>query len=94
MFRIGDSVFYHSATKLLLSVYVDDFKLAGPEKELAPMWKRIQKVLDIGTPEPFNQFLGCQYRRFTAKISQTDLPGATEETPKVVVDVVGIEYDE
>ena len=35
--RGWDSVYFDPKTKLLLSVYVDDFKLAGPEKELAPM---------------------------------------------------------
>jgi hypothetical protein len=33
------SVFFHPALKLLLSIYVDDFKLAGPTENLAKGWR-------------------------------------------------------
>ena len=44
-------------------VYVDDFKMAGPEKEVKAMWDTLKnlpkgKELILGDPEPLNQFLG------------------------------------
>ena len=39
--------------KLFLSVYVDDFKMAGIKKNLAPMWNSIKTKLDLEPPVPF-----------------------------------------
>ena len=88
-----DSCYYHPETKLLLSVYVDDFKLAGPRGKLSGMWDRLRKFVDLDPPEPFGQFLGCAHKRFKARVSPADLPGAEENASKEKVPVIGIEYD-
>ena len=44
--EIWQSIFYHAKLDLLLVVYVDDFKMAGPEANSAEGWKRISSVID------------------------------------------------
>ena len=36
-----------------LSVYVDDIKLAGKKQNLDPMWKLLNKEVDLGEPTSF-----------------------------------------
>ena len=45
-----NSCFKHEKLKLFLLVYVDDFKLAGPAKNLEHGWKLIQSVITIDKP--------------------------------------------
>ena len=45
--------------KLLLVMYVDDFKLAGLQGALAKGWTTIKRRVDIGAPEPFDRYFGC-----------------------------------
>ena len=50
---------------LLLSVYVDDTKLAGKKRNLDPMWKVLNKEVDLGDPTSFfyHVYLGCTQRQ-------------------------------
>ena len=43
-----DSCFWHPDVKLFLVIYVDYFKLNGPESKLEPMWEKIREGLEIG----------------------------------------------
>ena len=46
--------------RLFLSVYVDDFKLAGPDENLAKGWKlMVDSGLKLDPPGPLNRYLGC-----------------------------------
>ena len=71
----GLECFYRHLTKnLFLSVYVDDFKLAGVRGNIAPMWKEIGKYLDLDPPTKFDNsvYLGCcqyDYEPIKAEIS-------------------------
>ena len=38
---------------LFLSVYVDDIKLAGKNQNIDPMWKVLNKEVDLGEQTPF-----------------------------------------
>ncbi|CAE7555766.1 GIP, partial [Symbiodinium pilosum] len=49
--EIWQSVFYHPELELMLVVYVDDFKMAGPTKNMAQGWKDINSVIDMDPPE-------------------------------------------
>ena len=40
--------FAHREKGLFLSVYVDDIKLAGKKQNLDPMWKVLNKEVDLG----------------------------------------------
>ena len=43
---------------LLLVVYVDDFKMAGPAKNMEKGWKTISDVIDMDPPVPFGRCFG------------------------------------
>ena len=47
-FQIGNVSLYIVKKGLLLSVYVDDIKLAGKKQNLDPMWKLLNKEVDVG----------------------------------------------
>ena len=48
-----------------LSVYVDDIKLAGKKQNIDPMWKVLNKEVDLGEPTSFldHVYLGCTRRQ-------------------------------
>ena len=43
-----ECLFVHREKGLFLSVYVDDIKLAGETKYSDPMWKALNKEVDLG----------------------------------------------
>ena len=55
----------HREKGLFLSVYVDDIKLAGKKQNLDPMWKLLNKEIDLGEPTSFlyHVYLGCTQRQ-------------------------------
>jgi hypothetical protein len=56
----------------LLTVYVDDFKLAGPTANLAQGWSLIRSKIKTEDPEPVSHYLGC-----THKASAVQMPDGT-----------------
>ena len=46
-------------------MYVDDIKLAGKTQNLDPMWKLLNKEVDLGEPTSFldHVYLGCTQRQ-------------------------------
>ena len=56
------SCYWHPELKLLLSVYVDDFKLAGPVTSIPKGWELITKGLRIGPSGPIGLYLGCVHK--------------------------------
>ena len=57
-----ECLYFHADDRLFLSVYVDDFKMAGLKTNLSSMWSRIRKVIDLDDPVPLNgsTYLGCR----------------------------------
>ena len=55
----------HREQGLFLSVYVDDIKLAGKKHNIDPMWKVLNKEVDLGEPTSFQDhvYLGCTQRQ-------------------------------
>ena len=53
--------FVHREKGLFLSVYVDDMKLAGKNQNIDPMWKVLNKEVDLGETTFFldHVYLGC-----------------------------------
>ena len=49
--------------KLLLIIYVDDFKLAGPEENMDKGWALLRTKLIIGPEGPLGMYLGCNQKR-------------------------------
>ena len=60
----GNPYSYTAKKKLFLSVYVDDIKLAGKKQNIDPMWKVLNKEVDLGDPTSFldHVYLGCTQR--------------------------------
>ena len=92
-FHIGNVFSYNREKGLFLSVHVDDIKLAGKTQNINPMWKVLNKEVDLGEPRSFldHVYLGCTQRQceiskdtvdnyrtmFESRISA----GATEKLP-------------
>ena len=55
----------HRENGLFLSVYVEDIKLVGKRENLDPMWKVLNKEVDLGEPTSFldHANLGCTQRQ-------------------------------
>ena len=56
-----ECLFVHREKGLFLSVHVDDIKLAGKKQNLDPMWKLLNKEVDLGEPTSVldQVHLGC-----------------------------------
>jgi hypothetical protein len=57
------SVYFHPKLKLLLIIYVDDFKLAGPQENLGAGWALLRTNLNIGPEGPLGVYSGCNQTR-------------------------------
>ena len=78
---------------LFLSVCVDDIKLAGKKQNLDPMWKELNKEVDLGEPTSFldHVYLGCTQRQcemskdivdnYRTMFESRSSAGATEKLP-------------
>ncbi len=55
------SCFWHADLRLFLVVYVDDFKLSGPQANLVKGWDLIRKGIATDAPHPMDLFLGCKH---------------------------------
>ena len=60
-----ECLFVHRPKGLFLSVYVDDIRLAGKKQNNNPMWKLLNKEIDLGEPTSFLDLvhLGCTQRQ-------------------------------
>ena len=59
----SECLFVHRAKRLFISVYVD-IKLAGRKQNIDPMWKLLNKEVDLGEP---TSFLDHVYLGFTQR---------------------------
>ena len=62
-----ECLYVHRSDRIFLSIYVDDFKMAGLKKNIPGMWKKLSSKLDLDPPVPFdgNVYLGCRQNSFT-----------------------------
>ena len=60
-----ECLFVHREKGLFSSVYVDDIKLAGKKQNIGPVWKVLNKEVDLGEPTSFldHVYLGCTQRQ-------------------------------
>ena len=56
----------HPELRLILVVYVDDFKMAGPISNLAKGWVSLRGEIKMEDPEPFGTYLGCDHQLLDA----------------------------
>ncbi len=66
--RAWPSTYFHKKLECMLSVCVDDFKMAGPASNLAEGWSLIGKHIQIESPTAPGHFLGCTHEIFEAEI--------------------------
>ena len=57
------SCFYHPDLDVLLVIYVDDIKVAGPKDKLPEVWKLLRQGFKIGPEGPAGHFLGCTHEK-------------------------------
>ena len=59
-----ECLFVNRASWPILSVYVDDIKLAGKTENIKPIWKILMEDVDLGEPTSFldHVYLGCTQR--------------------------------
>ena len=62
---IWECLFVHHQKGSFLSVYVHDIKLAGKKQDLDPLWKKLNKQVDLGQPTSFldHVYLGYTQRQ-------------------------------
>ena len=60
-----ECLFVHREKGLFFSVYVDDIKLTGKKQNFDPMWKVLNKEVDLGEATSFldHVYLGCTQRQ-------------------------------
>ena len=67
--RIGNcgewrSCYVHDELGVVLVVYVDDFKMSGPESSMKPAWALLRNgegALDMDDPQTLDSYLGCKH---------------------------------
>ncbi|MCP4364474.1 MAG: hypothetical protein GY800_04175, partial [Planctomycetes bacterium] len=59
------SVYWNETKRLLLTVYVDDFKMSGPKQNLKDGWVSLRKGLQIDPEGPLAMYLGCAHEKGT-----------------------------
>ena len=66
------SCYYHPEHKLLLVIYVDDFKLAGPKDKLKLGWDLVKSVIDLDEPHDPDLYLGCVHKFHSMRVDDVD----------------------
>ena len=69
-----ECMFVHRRQGLFLSEDVDDIKMAGTKENMAPTWKKLVKLVDLGEPTSCldHVYLGCTQRECEANESIMD----------------------
>ena len=62
------STYYHKEMELLLVVYVDDLKMAGPITNMKKGWDMLRSRLDLEPETELGLYLGCQLVRGETKL--------------------------
>jgi hypothetical protein len=62
------SVFFHDGLRLMLPIYVDDFKLAGRTENLSRGWDVLRTHLEIGPESDTGMYLGCNIFKHEIKL--------------------------
>ena len=83
-----ECLFYHRQLKLILSVYVDDFKLVGKSENMKKGWDLITNSgLVLDPPTPLGDYLGCG--QFPVHVSAAEAQRRLEHVRPLLQDVEG-----
>ena len=86
-------MFCHRGKQLFLSVYVDDFKMAGIAKNLAGAWKEIGKFLELEPPTEFHGGTYLGQVQYDVEVDNSLVQKQKERWDTLYCDVRGGEYD-
>ena len=81
------SAFFFEETGLLLTVYVDDFLLSGPERAHAPFWEKLEKDVEIEGVAGLERFLGRHHELVAAPADLCVRAGSKGEQEAVAFDM-------
>ena len=62
------SMYYYGKLNLLLVVYVDDLKLAGPSENLPKGWEMLRSLLNIEPETDLGMYLGCTLKKGESRL--------------------------
>ena len=95
------SCYWHDKLKVYLTVYVDDFKLAGPRDAVRKGWELIRAgtrgvdAIELDEPSNLDKYLGCNHVEGSSKVGgnpkrtmRYDMSGFMQECVKVYQDCV------
>ena len=91
------STYYHKEMELLLVVYVDDLKMAGPESKMKLGWEKLRSKLDLEPETELGLYLGCQLVRGQTKLKDGtqvstityDMESFLEQSVQKYLEIVG-----
>ena len=95
------SLYWNSQLKLLLVVYVDDLKLAGPTRSLKQGWELLRSQLRLEPETPLGLYLGCNVSKSEGVLHDKtkvttvtyDMELYLEMTVSKYVEVTGVPVD-
>ena len=72
-----ECMFVHRQQVLFLSAHADDIKMTGKKQNMAPIWKKLMKHVDLDEPTSFldHVYLGCTQRACKPNEIIEKLPG-------------------
>ena len=93
-------MYFHKKLQLLLVIYVDDLKLAGPEENLTKGWEMLRSKLNIEPETDLGLYLGCVLSKGSAKLNDGtpvstmtyDMEGLLKLSVEKYLDIVGERY--
>ena len=59
----------HPKLGVMLVVYVDDFKMAGPKENLSKAWDLVKSKINMEEAAPIKRYLGCEHVQFEHTVS-------------------------
>ena len=91
------SMYCHKKLQLLLVIYVDDLKLAGPEENLTKGWEMLRSKLNIEPETDLGLYLGCILSKGSSKLHDGtpvstmtyDMEGLLKLSVERYLDIVG-----
>ena len=66
------STFWFEDSKLMLTIYVDDLMLSGPEDAHESFWKLLSEDVHLEDPEPLDRFLGRHHEYIVCEPPDVD----------------------
>ena len=90
-------MYFHKKLQLLLVIYVDDLKLAGPEENLTKGWEMLRSKPNIEPETDLGLYLGCVLSKGSAKLNDGtpvstmtyDMEGLLKLLVEKYLDIVG-----